>query len=103
MDAAQRQLYDEIDDATQRLLGTARVITEPDLRQPSLLPGWTRSPQFEAWLEKPGVGDRIIPRIPLRRWGEPEDWAGIAVYLASRASSFHTGDAFRIDGGYGVF
>ena len=50
-----------------------------------------------------GVGDRIMPRIPLRRWGEPEDWAGIAVYLASKASSFHSGDAFRIDGGYGVF
>lgn len=43
MDAGQRQLYDQIDDATQRLLGTARVIAEPDLRQPSLLPGWTRA------------------------------------------------------------
>ncbi len=43
MDAAQRQLCDQIDHATQRLLGTARVITEPDLRQPSLLPGWTRA------------------------------------------------------------
>jgi maleylpyruvate isomerase len=43
MDAAQRQLYDQIDDATQRLLGTVRIITEPDLREPSLLPGWTRA------------------------------------------------------------
>jgi maleylpyruvate isomerase len=43
MDAAQRQLYDQIDDATQRLLGTARMIAEPDLRQLSLLPGWTRA------------------------------------------------------------
>ena len=43
MDAAQRQLSDQIDDATQRLLGTARVIAEPDLRAPSLLPGWTRA------------------------------------------------------------
>jgi len=43
VDAAQRRLYDQIDDATQRLLGTARVIAEPDLRQPSLLPGWTRA------------------------------------------------------------
>jgi maleylpyruvate isomerase len=42
MDAAQRQLSDQIDHATQRLLGTAREIAEPDLRQPSLLPGWTR-------------------------------------------------------------
>jgi maleylpyruvate isomerase len=43
VDAAQRQIYEQIDDATQRLLGTARVIAEPDLRQPSLLPGWTRA------------------------------------------------------------
>jgi maleylpyruvate isomerase len=43
VDAAQRQLSDQIDDATQRLLGTARVIAEPDLRAPSLLPGWTRA------------------------------------------------------------
>ena len=43
MDAAQRQLTDQIDQATQRLLDTARIITEPDLRAPSLLPGWTRA------------------------------------------------------------
>jgi maleylpyruvate isomerase len=43
MDAAQRQLNDQIDNATQRLLGAARVIAEPDLRVPSLLPGWTRA------------------------------------------------------------
>ncbi len=43
MDEAQRRVSDQIDQATQRLLGTARVITEPDLREPSLLPGWTRA------------------------------------------------------------
>jgi maleylpyruvate isomerase len=42
VDAAQRQLSDQIDDATQRLLGAARVIADSELRQPSLLPGWTR-------------------------------------------------------------
>jgi NAD(P)-dependent dehydrogenase (short-subunit alcohol dehydrogenase family) len=73
------------------------------IRANALLPGWTRSPQFEAWLERPEVTERILPRIPVRRWGEPEDWQGIAVYLASRESGFHTGDVFRLDGGYGVF
>lgn len=43
MDDAQRQLSDQIDDATQRLLSTARVTAESDLRAPSLLPGWTRA------------------------------------------------------------
>lgn len=43
MDATQRELSDQIDYATQRLLGSARVIAEPELRQPSLLPDWTRA------------------------------------------------------------
>jgi maleylpyruvate isomerase len=42
MDSALRELSDQIDQATQRLLGTARIITDPDLRVPSMLPGWTR-------------------------------------------------------------
>jgi len=42
MDVALRELSDQIDQATQRLLGTARIITDPDLRVPSMLPGWTR-------------------------------------------------------------
>ena len=42
MDAALRDLSDQIDQATQRLLDTARIITDPDLRVPSMLPGWTR-------------------------------------------------------------
>ena len=43
MDAAQRELNDQIDQATQRLLDDARTIAEADLRAPSLLPGWTRA------------------------------------------------------------
>jgi maleylpyruvate isomerase len=42
MDAALRELSDQIDQATQRLLDTARIITDPDLRVASMLPGWTR-------------------------------------------------------------
>ncbi|MGE0881132.1 MAG: SDR family NAD(P)-dependent oxidoreductase [Acidimicrobiia bacterium] len=73
------------------------------IRANALLPGWTMSPQTEAWAQHDRVAERIMARIPLRRWGQPEDWAGIAVYLASNASSFHTGDTFRLDGGYSVF
>ena len=43
MDAALRQLNDQLDLATQRLLDAARVLPEPDLRAPSLLPGWSRA------------------------------------------------------------
>ncbi|MWA00947.1 SDR family oxidoreductase [Actinomadura sp. LD22] len=73
------------------------------IRANAVLPGWTRSPVFDGWLENPAVGEKVMARIPLRRWGTPDDWAGVAIYLASPASSFHTGDCLRIDGGYGIF
>ena len=43
MDAAQRQLNDELDTATQRLIDEARIMTRSDLQAPSLLPGWSRA------------------------------------------------------------
>jgi NAD(P)-dependent dehydrogenase (short-subunit alcohol dehydrogenase family) len=73
------------------------------IRVNGLMPGWTVTAQMEPWLENPAVTDKVLPRIPLRRWGRVEEWAGIAVYLASNASSFHTGDVMHIDGGYSVF
>jgi NAD(P)-dependent dehydrogenase (short-subunit alcohol dehydrogenase family) len=45
----------------------------------------------------------MLPRIPARRWGRIEDFGGIAVYLASEASSYATGEQFLIDGGYTKF
>jgi NAD(P)-dependent dehydrogenase (short-subunit alcohol dehydrogenase family) len=39
----------------------------------------------------------------MRRFGDPEDFSGIAVYLMSKASSYHTADLFIIDGGYSAF
>lgn len=42
----------------------------------------------------------FLSRIPAKRWGEASDFAGAAVYLASNASAYHTGDCLLIDGGY---
>jgi NAD(P)-dependent dehydrogenase (short-subunit alcohol dehydrogenase family) len=47
--------------------------------------------------------DGLLKRVPMRRYGEVEDFAGIAIYLASDASRFHTADSIVIDGGYTVF
>ncbi|HEU5418898.1 MAG TPA: maleylpyruvate isomerase family mycothiol-dependent enzyme [Streptosporangiaceae bacterium] len=43
MDAALRQVSDQLDDATQRLLGSARLLSDSEVREPSLLPGWSRA------------------------------------------------------------
>jgi NAD(P)-dependent dehydrogenase (short-subunit alcohol dehydrogenase family) len=83
--------------------GLAVELGKHGIRANALLPGWTVSPMMEPWARSEAVVDKILPRIPVGRWGKPDEWAGIAVYLASEASSFHTGDTFRIDGGYGVF
>jgi NAD(P)-dependent dehydrogenase (short-subunit alcohol dehydrogenase family) len=45
----------------------------------------------------------VLRRIPERRWGAPADLAGAAVYLASSASRYHTGDELVIDGGYRIY
>ncbi|HEX2384007.1 MAG TPA: SDR family oxidoreductase [Acidimicrobiales bacterium] len=83
--------------------GLAVELGKHGIRANALLPGWTVSPMMEPWARSAAVVEKILPRIPVGRWGKPDEWAGIAVYLASNASSFHTGDTFRIDGGYGVF
>jgi NAD(P)-dependent dehydrogenase (short-subunit alcohol dehydrogenase family) len=72
------------------------------IRANSVLPGWVDTPMTDGTLTLPAFQDDVLPRIPMRRWGQPEDMAGIVVYLASEASSYHTGDAFVIDGGYSL-
>jgi NAD(P)-dependent dehydrogenase (short-subunit alcohol dehydrogenase family) len=83
--------------------GLAVELAKYGIRANAVQPGWTTSPQTGAWAAAPGVADKILPRIPARRWGRADEWAGVAVYLASDASTWHTGDTLRLDGGYGVF
>jgi len=73
------------------------------VRAHSILPAWTVSELTEETLNDETFRAKVMPRMPLRRWGQPEDFGGIAVYLASDASSYHTGDVITIDGGYTTF
>ena len=68
-----------------------------------ILPGWIETAMTENSMSNEKFADIVMKRIPVRRWGTPDDFAGIAVYLMSSASSYHTGDSFLIDGGYAVF
>ncbi len=73
------------------------------VRSNVILPGWIHTPLAGPMLDLPLMQERVLPRIPMRRWGEPADFGAIAVYLASDASAYHTGDTFIIDGGYSLF
>jgi hypothetical protein len=69
----------------------------------AILPGWVESEMTASAFAWDKFVDNVLPRVPLRRWGAPEDFGGLAVYLASRASSYHTGDVLTVDGGYHSF
>ena len=68
-----------------------------------VLPGWIDTDLTrQARKQVQGLHERIEARTPAGRWGDPKDFAGIAVFLASRASDFITGAAIPVDGGYSV-
>ncbi|MFM8940656.1 MAG: SDR family NAD(P)-dependent oxidoreductase [Phenylobacterium sp.] len=73
------------------------------VRANAVLPGWIATDMTAGAQGNDKFNDAVIRRVPVRRWGQPADFGGIAVYLASDASAFHTGDSFLIDGGYGIF
>jgi NAD(P)-dependent dehydrogenase (short-subunit alcohol dehydrogenase family) len=73
------------------------------IRANAVEPGWVSTEMIDALLASDRFADRVLPRVPLRRWGNPDDLAGVAVYLAGPASSYQTGDVLLIDGGYGKF
>jgi NAD(P)-dependent dehydrogenase (short-subunit alcohol dehydrogenase family) len=70
------------------------------IRANTVAPGWFDTEMTAAGLADERFSARVLPRVPVRRWGAAEDIGGVAVYLASRASAYHTGDVLRLDGGY---
>jgi len=67
----------------------------------AILPGWIDTDLTrQARKDLPGLHERVLARTPAARWGVPDDFAGIAIFLASRASDFVTGTAIPVDGGY---
>lgn len=70
------------------------------IRTNAVLPGWTATTMTDKYFESDAFQNAVLPRIPAGRWGDPADFSGIAVYLASDASRYHNGDVITVDGGY---
>lgn len=69
----------------------------------AILPGWIATDMTEDAMANAKFAEAAGKRIPARRWGQPDDFGGIAVYLMSDASAYHTGQLLQIDGGYWRF
>jgi NAD(P)-dependent dehydrogenase (short-subunit alcohol dehydrogenase family) len=72
------------------------------VRVNALCPGWTATDLNRNLWEDPEAGPRQVATVPMQRWGRPEEMAGPAVFLASEASSYLTGQAIVVDGGQTV-
>jgi len=69
----------------------------------AILPGWIDTALTRRAREQvSGLHESVLKRTPAGRWGLPDDFAGIAVFLAAAASDFVTGAAITVDGGYSV-
>ena len=70
----------------------------------AIAPGWIETEMTAPvrTTSMKAMNDEILARTPAGRWGLPDEMAGTAVYLASRASDFVTGETIRVDGGYAI-
>jgi NAD(P)-dependent dehydrogenase (short-subunit alcohol dehydrogenase family) len=70
------------------------------IRVNAIAPGWVRTPLTRALQDDPARSEAILARTPLRRWAEPDDIAGVALFLCTPAARFMTGTIVPVDGGY---
>jgi NAD(P)-dependent dehydrogenase (short-subunit alcohol dehydrogenase family) len=73
------------------------------IRANAILPGWIETAMTAGSVADDRFAAAVLPRIPARRWGTGADFGGLAVYLASEASAYHSGDCLVVDGGYSLF
>jgi 2-dehydro-3-deoxy-D-gluconate 5-dehydrogenase len=66
----------------------------------AIAPGYMATDNTKALRQDPARNKAILDRIPLGRWGEPDDLQGVVVFLASEASAYITGYTIAVDGGW---
>ena len=72
------------------------------VRVNALCPGWTATDLNRGMWQDPAAGPARVAAVPMRRWASPQEMAGPAVFLASEASSYMTGQVLIVDGGQSV-
>ena len=94
--------YSAAKGATIQLTKSLAIELAPhNIQVNAIAPGWIET-DMTAPVHSMPLNDEILARTPAARWGQPEEVAGTAVYLSSRASDFVTGETIRVDGGYAI-
>ena len=84
----------------QLTMSLANAWGRDNIQVNSVLPGWIKTELTEQTRSLPDFVNKVLDRTPAGRWGEPEDFAGIARFLGSSDSDFITGVAIPVDGGF---
>lgn len=66
----------------------------------AIAPGYIQTDMNEALIKNETRARQILERIPMGRWGDPDDFKGPVVWLASRASAYVSGEIVTVDGGW---
>ena len=87
----------------QMTKGLASAWAADNIQVNAILPGWVDTDLTKnARKQVDGLHDKVVDRTPQGRWGQPEDFQGIAVFLASGGSDFLTGTSIPVDGGFSI-
>jgi NAD(P)-dependent dehydrogenase (short-subunit alcohol dehydrogenase family) len=78
----------------------ALAYTEDGIRVNAIAPGWIATDISRGGRENPEFNDKLMDRLPIKRWAEPDELSGTAIFLASSASALINGVTIPVDGGY---
>lgn len=104
MGAAYMEHYGTSKSAVNGLVRALAVeLARHDITANAILPGYAESEMTAGVFANEKFVKNVLPRVPMRRFGKPEDYGGVAAYLMSGTSGYQTGQTFVIDGGYTLF
>ncbi|TCV68652.1 SDR family oxidoreductase [Neorhizobium sp. S3-V5DH] len=98
--AADRPAYASSKGAVVQLTKSLAQEYAPEIRVNAVAPGWIVTPLSQRLLSDPQASGPILARIPLDRWGQPNEIADPILYFASPAAGYITGIVLPVDGGY---
>ncbi len=78
----------------------AKECAQFNIRVNALLPGATDTKFASTLVNNPKILEQAMAHVPMKRVAKPDEMAGTVLYLASDASSYTTGTAINVDGGY---
>ena len=101
--SADMEIWDPDVAVTRPQVAIATAWAKDNIQVNAILPGWVDTDLTRGARQQiPDLHEKVLARTPAQRWGTPDDFTGVAIFLGSPASNFITGVAVPVDGGYSI-